>query len=43
MNPNLMLLAEGIGDWFPWYTWVLAGVLIVILVAYKMYQKKMMS
>jgi hypothetical protein len=43
MNPSLMLLADGIGDWFPWYTWVCLGALIVIIVAYKMYQKKMMS
>jgi hypothetical protein len=38
-----MLVADGIGDWFPWYTWVCLGALIVIIFAYKMYQKKMMS
>lgn len=42
MSPNLTLLA-GITDWVPWYTWACAGFLIVVLIAYKMYQKKMMS
>lgn len=43
MTANLMLLAEGITDYFPWYTWVCMAALILILVGYKMYQKKMMS
>ncbi len=43
MSPSLVLLAEGISDWFPWYTWVSMAALIVIIIGYKMYQKKMMS
>lgn len=43
MASNLMLLAEGITDYFPWYTWVSMGLLILVIVGYKMYQKKMMS
>ena len=42
MSPNVTLLA-GITDWFPWYTWVSAAALVIILVAYRMYQKKMMN
>lgn len=40
---NLWLLAEGIGDWFPWYTWVCMAALVGILIAYKLYVKKTMS
>jgi hypothetical protein len=42
MTSNL-LLAEGISDWLPWYTWVCMGLLVAILIGYRMYQKKMMS
>lgn len=30
-------------DFLPWYSWVAIGLLIVVIVAYKMYQKKMMD
>jgi len=43
MMHSALMLAEGMGEYFPWYTWVAAGGLIVILVGYKMYQKKMMG
>lgn len=43
MSSNLMMLAEGMSDYFPWYTWVSMGLLVVVIVGYKLYQKKMMS
>ena len=30
-------------DFLPWYSWVAIALLIVVIVGYKMYQKKMMS
>lgn len=43
MASNLMVLAEGMSDYFPWYTWVSMALLVLVIVGYKMYQKKMMS
>lgn len=30
-------------DLLPWYSWASIGLLIVVIIAYKMYQKKMMD
>jgi len=38
-----LTMFAAMSDWFPWYTWVLAGLLIVLLIGYKVYQNKMMS
>ena len=41
MTHNLLILGE-MSQWFPWYTWVFAGLLVAVLIAYKMHQKSQM-
>jgi|CXWL01.1.fsa_nt_gi hypothetical protein len=43
MSLNYFPLAQDSMFSFPWYTWVSAIALVVVLIAYKMYQKKMMG
>ncbi len=41
MTHNLLMLGESIMT-FPWYTWILAGLLVAVLIAYKMHKRSQM-
>lgn len=41
MTQDLLILG-GLSDWFSWYTWVCAGLLVAVLIGYKMHQKSQM-
>lgn len=41
MTRELLLLGK-FSDWFPWYTWLFAGLLVVVLIGYKMHQRSQM-
>ena len=41
MTQDLLILG-GFSDWFPWYTWMFAGLLVAVLIGYKMHQKSQM-
>jgi hypothetical protein len=43
MNSDRLMLAEGITDFLPWYSWVAMAALVVIIIGYRIYQKKMME
>jgi hypothetical protein len=43
MTRHSLMLADGITDYLPWYSWVAMAALVIIIVAYKLYQKKMME
>ena len=38
MTHNLLMLGD-FSQWFPWYTWLLGGLLVVVLIVYKLHQK----
>lgn len=41
MTQSLLILGE-FSQWFPWYTWVFAALLVVVLIGFKMYRKSQM-
>jgi hypothetical protein len=43
MTRDALMLADGMFDFLPWYSWLSIGLLILVIIGYKMYQKKMMG
>ncbi len=41
MTQDLLMLG-GLSNWFSWYTWVFAGVLIAVLIVYKINKRSQM-